>query len=170
MGPNGETIYPETPDEMASELRAFVTDFGVNAIGGCCGTTEAHIAAFSGAVDGLRSRVPAAKPLQLVASAMTATFLEQEPKPLLVGERINAQGSRRIKRMFLADAYDDIVLVAREQIEMGAHVLDLCTAMTERADEATQMETIVKKLAQSVEVPVMIDSTEPAVIAAALRA
>ncbi len=170
MGPKGETIYPETPDEMATELRAFVTDFGVNAIGGCCGTTEAHIAAFSAAVDGLHGRKPAEKPQQLVASAMTATFLEQEPKPLLVGERINAQGSRRMKRLLLADAYDDIVLVAREQIEMGAHVLDICTAMTERVDEAGQMETIVKKLAQSVEVPVMIDSTEPAVIAAALRA
>ncbi len=170
MGPKGETIYPETPDEMATELRAFVTDFGVNAIGGCCGTTEAHIAAFAAAVDGLHGRTPAAKPQQLVASAMTATFLEQEPKPLLVGERINAQGSRRMKRLLLADAYDDIVLVAREQVEMGAHVLDICTAMTERVDEAGQMETIVKKLAQSVEVPVMIDSTEPAVIAAALRA
>jgi 5-methyltetrahydrofolate--homocysteine methyltransferase len=170
MGPNGETIYPETPDEMAAELRAFVTDFGVNAIGGCCGTTEAHIRAFSAAVDGLHGRPPDAKPQQLVASAMTATYLEQEPKPLLVGERINAQGSRRMKRLLLADAYDDIVLVAREQVEMGAHVLDLCTAMTERPDEAVQMETIVKKLAQSVEVPVMIDSTEPAVIAAALRA
>ncbi len=170
MGPNGETIYPETPAEMAAELRAFVTDFGVNAIGGCCGTTEAHIAAFSAAVDGLRGRLPAAKGQQLVASAMSAISLEQMPKPLLVGERINAQGSRRMKRLLLADAYDDIVLVAREQIEMGAHVLDICTALTERADEGVQMETIVKKLAQSVEAPVMIDSTEPAVIAVALRA
>jgi 5-methyltetrahydrofolate--homocysteine methyltransferase len=170
MGPNGETIYPETPTEMASELRSFAIDFGVNAIGGCCGTTEAHIAAFAAAVDGLRGRVPAARPQQMVASAMTAIRLEQEPRPLLVGERINAQGSRRIKRMLLADAYDDIVLVAREQIESGAHVLDLCTAMTERPDEDVQMQAIVKKIAQSVEAPVMIDSTEPAVIAAALRA
>ena len=170
MGPAGETIYPETPDEMARELRSFVVDFGVNAVGGCCGTTPEHTRAFVAAVSGLRGRVPAQSALQSVASAMTAITLEQQPKPLLVGERINAQGSRRIKRLLLEDAYDDIVLVAREQIEAGAHVLDVCTALTERSDETLQMETLVKKLAQSVETPLMIDSTEPVVIAAALRA
>jgi 5-methyltetrahydrofolate--homocysteine methyltransferase len=86
-----------------------------------------------------------------------------------VGERINAQGSRRIKRLLLEDNYDDIVLVAREQVEAGAHVLDLCTALTERTDEDVQMATIVKKLAQSVETPLMIDSTEAKVIEAALK-
>ncbi len=86
-----------------------------------------------------------------------------------MGERINAQGSRRIKRLLLEDNYDDIVLVAREQVEAGAHVLDLCTALTERTDEDVQMATIVKKLAQSVETPLMIDSTEAKVIEAALK-
>jgi len=169
MGPNGETIYPETPDEMARELRAFVVDFGANIVGGCCGTTPAHIAAFAQAVSGLKGRSPERKPLQFAASAMTAVSLEQEPRPLLVGERINAQGSRRIKRLLLEENYDEIVLVAREQIEGGAHVLDICTALTERSDEALQMATVVKKLAQSVEAPLMIDSTEPGVIDAALK-
>ena len=83
MGPNGETIYPEQPDEMAQALGAFVRDFGVNAIGGCCGTTPAHIAAFRAVVDelegaGVRGRTPQPKPLQFAASAMTAVALEQD--------------------------------------------------------------------------------------------
>ena len=171
MGPNGETIYPESPEEMAVALRAFVSDFGVNIIGGCCGTTRAHIAAFAEAVKGLRGRCKsrASQPLQFAASAMSAVSLEQEPRPLFAGERINAQGSRRIKRLLLEENYDEIVLVAREQIEGGAHVLDLCTALTERSDEEAQMATIVKKLAQSVEAPLMIDSTEPKVLEVALQ-
>jgi len=169
MGLKGETIYPETPAEMARELVAFVRDFGVNAIGGCCGTTPAHIAQFVAAVAGKRGRAPEAKALQFAASSMTATALKQDGSPLLVGERINAQGSRRIKRLLLEENYDDIVLVAREQVEGGAHVLDLCTALTERIDEDVQMATIVKRLAQSVETPLMIDSTEAKVIEAALK-
>ncbi len=169
MGPKGETIYPETPSEMARELASFIDDFGVNAIGGCCGTTPAHIAAFARLAAGKRGRTPEAKPLQFAASSMTATALKQDGSPLFVGERINAQGSRRIKRLLLEEKYDDIVLVAREQVEGGAHVLDLCTALTERTDEDAQMATIVKRLAQSVETPLMIDSTEAKVIEAALK-
>jgi len=169
MGPKGETIYPERPDEMARELGSFVHDYGVNAIGGCCGTTPAHIRAFAAVAAGKTGRRPQEKPLQFAASSMTATPLKQDGSPLLVGERINAQGSRRIKRLLLADDYDEIVLVAREQVEGGAHVLDICTALTERVDEDLQMATIVKKLAQSVETPLMIDSTEAKVIEAALK-
>jgi 5-methyltetrahydrofolate--homocysteine methyltransferase len=169
MGPKGETIYPERPEEMAAALGGFVREFGVNAIGGCCGTTPAHITAFVAAVAGKRGRTPEPKPLQFAASSMTATALKQDGSPLLVGERINAQGSRRIKRLLLEENYDEIMLVGREQVEGGAHVLDICTALTERTDEDLQMATIVKRLAQSVETPLMIDSTEPKVMEAALK-
>lgn len=100
---------------------------------------------------------------------MTAVSLEQEPRPLLVGERINAQGSRKIKKLLLEDNYDDIAVLARDQVEGGAHVLDICCALTERTDEDEQMRAVVRKLAQSVESPLMIDSTEPRVIKAALE-
>lgn len=170
MGAKGETIYPETPEEMARELGAFVRDFGVNAVGGCCGTTPAHISAIKAATSGLTPRKPRASSRQLVASAMTAIALEQEPRPLLVGERINAQGSRKIKRLLLEEAYDDIMLVARDQVEGGAHVLDVCCALTERTDEDQQMRILVKRLAQSTEAPLMIDSTEAKVVQTALRA
>ena len=174
MGPRGETIYPETPGELAAELADFVREFGVNVVGGCCGTTPAHIEAIADRVaalakDGRRGRTPSPKPVQYAASAMTAVSLEQEPRPLLVGERINAQGSRKLKRLLLEEQYDDIAVLARDQVEGGAHVLDICCALTERTDEDEQMRTVVRKLAQSVESPLMIDSTEPRVIAAALE-
>ncbi|HVA28694.1 MAG TPA: methionine synthase [Candidatus Baltobacteraceae bacterium] len=181
MGPKGETIYPETPDELARELLGFVKDFGVNAIGGCCGSTPAHISALRVAVDSLAAIDGCAASVkrvsersnhqspQEVASAMTSVALEQQPRPLIVGERINSQGSRKMKRLLLADQYDDIVLVAREQVEGGAHVLDLCCALTERVDEDVQMREIVRRLSQSVEAPLMIDSTEPRVMQTALE-
>jgi 5-methyltetrahydrofolate--homocysteine methyltransferase len=174
MGTHGETIYPETPREMATELSAFIRDFGVNAIGGCCGTRPEHVAALCAIVDelerqGVRGRRPEPKPLQLAASAMTAVPLLQEGSPLLIGERINAQGSRKIKRLLLAEEYDEIALVAREQVERGAHLLDVCTAVTERTDEDRQTAALVKRLAQSTEAPLVIDSTEPRVIEAALK-
>jgi 5-methyltetrahydrofolate--homocysteine methyltransferase len=174
MGPKGETIYPESPDELAGELADFVSEFGVNVVGGCCGSTPAHIRAIRARVDalertGVRGRTPEPKPLQWVASAMTGVSLEQEPRPLLVGERINSQGSRKMKRLLLADDYDSIGLVAREQVEGGAHVLDICVALTERIDEDVQMREVVRKLAQSIEAPLMIDSTEPKVVEVALQ-
>jgi 5-methyltetrahydrofolate--homocysteine methyltransferase len=175
MGPKGETIYPESPEELAGELADFVREFGVNVVGGCCGSTPAHISAIRARIDaleaeGIRGRVPPGVPgTQFVASAMTAISLEQEPRPLLVGERINSQGSRKLKRLLLSDDYDTIGLIAREQVEGGAHVLDICCALTERTDEDEQMRQVVRKLAQSVEAPLMIDSTEPHVVEIALQ-
>ncbi len=171
MGPQGETIYPEGPEELARELVAFVRDFGVDVVGGCCGTTPAHVAALRAAIDAV-ARKPRRAPGQRgeeVASAITAVALEQQPAPLIVGERINAQGSRKIKRLLLEERYDDIVLVAREQVEGGAHVLDVCCALTERPDEDHQMREVVRRLAQSIEAPLAIDSTEPKVLELALQ-
>jgi 5-methyltetrahydrofolate--homocysteine methyltransferase len=172
MGPKGETIYPETPEELAGELADFVREFGVNVVGGCCGSTPAHITALKAALEALprkHERAPVVGGVQSAASAMTAVSLEQEPRPLIVGERINSQGSRRIKRLLLEDDYDEIALVAREQVEGGAHVLDVCVALTERPDEDVQMREVVRKLAQSTEAPLMIDSTEPRVVEVALQ-
>ncbi|NUP71733.1 MAG: methionine synthase [Gemmatimonadaceae bacterium] len=166
----GEAIYPLEPAPMAGMLREFVADFGVRIVGGCCGTTPEHLAAIVGAV-----RDAAPHPLAphareaLVSSAMRATSLRQEPAPLLVGERVNAQGSRKVKRLLLAEDYEGILEVAREQQDSGAHVLDVCVAVTERADEAEQMAKLVKLISMSVETPIMVDSTEAGVIEAALQ-
>jgi 5-methyltetrahydrofolate--homocysteine methyltransferase len=166
----GEAIYPLEPLPMAAMLREFVEKFGVRIVGGCCGTTPEHLACIVAAVNEV---TPA--PLgphtreALVSSAMRATALRQEPAPLLVGERVNAQGSRKVKRLLLADDYEGILEVAREQQDSGAHVLDVCVALTERGDEAEQMSKLVKLISMSVETPIMVDSTEAGVIEAALQ-
>src|SRR5712672_407720 len=166
----GEAIYPLEPLPMAGMLREFVQDFGVRIVGGCCGTTPEHLASIVAAVNGA---VPAALAPHareaLVSSAMRATTLRQEPAPLLVGERVNAQGSRKVKRLLLAEDYEGILEVAREQQDSGAHVLDVCVALTERADEVDQMSKLVKLLSMSVETPLVIDSTEANVIESALE-
>jgi 5-methyltetrahydrofolate--homocysteine methyltransferase len=171
----GEAVYPLEPAPLAKMLAEFVRDFGVRIVGGCCGTTPEHLAAVVEAVDALgvrrqmaERRAPTAR-VPRVSSAMRAITLHQDPPPLLIGERVNSQGSRKVKRLLLADDYEGILEVAREQAESGAHVLDVCVALTERADEAEQMAKVVKLLSMSVESPIMIDSTERDVIEKALE-
>ena len=108
-------------------------------------------------------------PVARASSGMTASLLVQNPGPTLIGERVNSQGSRKIKRLLLSEDYDSIVQVAVEQVNSGAHMLDICVALTERVDEKEQMMAVVKKLALAVEVPLIIDTTEPDVVNAALE-
>ncbi|MGH7718435.1 MAG: dihydropteroate synthase, partial [Gemmatimonadaceae bacterium] len=166
----GEAVYPLEPVPMATALAEFVRDFGVRAVGGCCGTTPEHLREIVRAVRGVDNggRRPSPR-IPRVSSAMRAITLHQDPPPLLIGERVNAQGSRKVKRLLLEDDYEGVVAVGREQVESGAHVLDVCVALTERADEAAQMSRVVKLLSMSVEAPIMIDSTEADVIARALE-
>ncbi|MFL5482133.1 MAG: methionine synthase [Gemmatimonadaceae bacterium] len=167
----GEAVYPLEPAPMAAALSEFVRDFGVRIVGGCCGTTPEHLSAI---VKAVRKAEPESKPqhpshVPRVSSAMRAITLHQDPPPLLVGERVNSQGSRKVKRLLLADDYEGILEVARDQVDSGAHVLDVCVALTERADEAEQMSKVVKLLSMSVETPLVIDSTEANVIEKALE-
>ena len=166
----GRAVYRLSPAELAEALAEFVREFGVSIVGGCCGTTPEHIRQVVEAVRRLdappRPRPRAAPEL---ASAMKAVPLDLQPRPLVVGERVNAQGSRKVKELLLADDYAGVLRIARDQVEGGAHVLDVCVAMNERDDEAAQMRTLVKLLAQSVDAPLMIDSTEADVVEAALK-
>ena len=111
---------------------------------------------------------PAPRPPQ-VSSMIAATPLVQEPAPTLVGERVNSQGSRKAKELLLADDYDGLVQIAEDQVEGGAHVLDLCVALTERADEDEQMRMVAKRVSLTQPAPLQIDSTEPDVIKLALE-
>ncbi len=169
QGPNGETIFPEGPDTLADTLGEFVERYGVSIVGGCCGTTTEHIAAI---VERVGGRTPGERPAPRqphVSSMMTATPLAQDPAPTLVGERVNSQGSRKAKELLLADDYDGIVQVAEDQVEGGAHVLDLCVALTERQDEDEQMRLVAKKVSLTQPAPIQVDSTEPEVIELALE-
>ena len=100
---------------------------------------------------------------------IAATPLVQTPRPTLVGERVNSQGSRKAKEMLLADDYDGLMTVAEDQVTGGAHVLDICVALTERQDEAEQMRRVVKRSRLTQPAPIQIDSTEPDVIETALE-
>jgi 5-methyltetrahydrofolate--homocysteine methyltransferase len=169
QGPNGETIFPEQPEPLAAVLGEFVERYGVSIVGGCCGTTPDHIAALSERVKG---RTPGQRPPRrpiLVSSMIAATPLVQDPRPTLVGERVNSQGSRKAKELLLADDYDGLVTVAEDQVTGGAHVLDICVALTERQDEAEQMRQVAKRISLTQPAPIQIDSTEPDVIEAALE-
>ncbi len=176
---NGQAVYPMEPEPMAEALAQFVADYGVNVIGGCCGTTPEHLAAIVAAVGALPAAQRGAPVQRLaekrdltvpyVASGMRATSLHQNPRPLIVGERVNAQGSRKVKQALLKDDYDTLLVVARDQIEWGAHTLDVQVALTERGDEAEQMRRAVKILSMGAEAPLVFDSTEPDVLKAALE-
>ena len=109
-------------------------------------------------------------PLALVSSAMTTASLVQNPPPMLIGERLNTQGSKKMKELLLAEDYDGIAALGREQIEGGAHTLDICVAMTERRDEAFLMSQVVRTLSQAVDAPLVIDTTEAEVLEVALEA
>ena len=169
QGPDGETIFPEQPEPLAATLGEFVERHGVGIVGGCCGTTPAHISAIRERVDGLTPGERPAPSEALVSSMMTATPLVQEPRPTLVGERVNSQGSRAAKELLLSDDYDGIVQVAEDQVSGGAHVLDVCVALTERQDEDAQMGTVVERISLTQPAPIQVDSTEPEVIEAALE-
>ena len=169
QGPDGETIFPEKPDPLAATLQEFVERYGISVVGGCCGTTPEHIAAIVDRVGGRSAAPRPAKGPPQVSSMMTATPLAQEPSPTIVGERVNSQGSRKAKELLLADDYDGLVQVAEDQVTGGAHVLDLCVALTERQDEDEQMRQVVKRVTLSQPAPIQVDSTEPDVIEAALE-
>jgi 5-methyltetrahydrofolate--homocysteine methyltransferase len=183
---NGLAVYPMEPEPMAAALRDFITEFGVNIIGGCCGSSHEHLRAIIKACRNAprRPRTIADNNLNngrnelghytsislpFVSSGIRATALQQDPPPLLVGERVNSQGSRKAKQALLNEDYDTLLSIGREQVEGGAHVLDVCVALTERTDEADQMAKTIKKLSMGVETPLVIDSTEPEVIKAALE-
>ncbi|HET9552479.1 MAG TPA: homocysteine S-methyltransferase family protein, partial [Anaeromyxobacteraceae bacterium] len=167
---DGRAVYKLSPDDLAEALGQFVEEYGVDLVGGCCGTTPAHM---KKVVERIR-RVTAPRrvrpaPGSELSSAMKAVPMTLEPRPLLVGERLNSQGSKKVKELLLADDYPGLLQIARGQVEAGAHVLDVCVALNERDDEAAQLRTLSKLLAQSVDAPLMIDSTEADVIESALK-
>jgi 5-methyltetrahydrofolate--homocysteine methyltransferase len=166
---DGQAVYPLEPEPFAQALVEFVDKNNISVVGGCCGTTPAHLKLL---VEKLGSHPHPARPDQppaRLSSAMSAINMQQDPPPLLIGERCNAQGSKKFKRLLLAEDYDAILEIAREQVTFGAHALDISTAVTERPDEVALMHNVVKKLEMGVDVPLVIDSTELDVLETALQ-
>lgn len=164
----GELVYTLSPAEFAAWVAGFVRENEVGFVGGCCGTTAAHLAALSQAVGGLPApRRQRSRPAE-VSSLFQAVPMRQEPAPLLVGERTNANGSSEFRRHLIEDDVDGMLAVAREQEKGGAHLLDVSVAYAGR-DEVADMTAFAGQLVRTNRLPLCIDSTTPEVIEAALK-
>ncbi|HUZ09860.1 MAG TPA: methionine synthase [Acidimicrobiales bacterium] len=165
---DGKMHYDLTPGQLADHLHRFVTELGVTAIGGCCGTTPAHLAAVvercAGATPAPRDPVhePSA------ASIYTSVPLHQDTSFLVVGERTNANGSKRFREAMLAGEWDTCVAMARDQVKEGSHVIDVCVDYT-GADGVADMTEIASRFATQASAPLMVDTTEGPVARAALQ-
>lgn len=164
----GTAHYHLTPDEMVHWMSHFVKDIGVGVVGGCCGTRPVHLRAVVEAVGGLSPRVRRVQPQPSVSSLYASQVMAVDPGPLIVGERTNANGSKKFRELLNAEDYDGMVTMAKEAMKEGAHVLDVCVAYVGR-DEARDMREFVSRLNTQVPLPLMIDSTEKDVIEAALQ-
>ncbi len=164
----GRTVYDLKPGELAEHLRRFIEDYGVGAVGGCCGTTPEHTKVL---VEAVADLAPAARPERYppsIASLYGAVPLDQEAGPLIIGERTNANGSKKFRETMLAEDWDGLVEIAKEQVREGAHVLDVCTAFVGR-DEKRDMCEVLSRFVTRVQSPIMIDTTQLDVLAAALE-
>jgi methylmalonyl-CoA mutase cobalamin-binding domain/chain len=166
---DGQAVYPLEPEPFANDLFEFVTKHNISIVGGCCGTTPEHLRLLIGKLDSHPHPARPSHATPQLASAMSAISMRQDPPPTLLGERCNAQGSRKFKRLLLEEDYDAILEIAREQVEYGAHALDISCAVTERPDEVELMRKVVKKLEMGVDVPLVIDTTELDVLEVALK-
>jgi len=164
----GQAHFHLTPDALASHLSQFVKEFGFNIVGGCCGTTPDHLAAVVKALRGVKPRARNVTFEPSVSSLFNTASLRQEPRPMLVGERTNTNGSRKFKQLLEAGDWEGMVGMAREQEREGAHVLDVCTAYVGR-DEVKDMHELIRRYNQAVTIPLMIDSTEWQVLEDALK-
>jgi 5-methyltetrahydrofolate--homocysteine methyltransferase len=165
--PDERGQYAETPASLAYKMTRFVEEGWVNVVGGCCGTTPAHIRALKALVSGRAPRVPAAHAVPAV-SGIEVFYPADDNRPLFVGERTNVIGSRRFKELVVADRFEEAAEIGRAQVKNGAQVLDVCLANPDR-DEPADMDRFMTQVTRKVKVPLMIDSTDAAVIEAALR-
>ena len=172
---DGHTHYPLSADQMATWVERFVAEDGVNLVGGCCGTNTPHIAALDAmlrrrATNGFRPAPVPRTPLWApsVASLYQPVALRQENSYFSIGERCNANGSKKWRELQQAHDWDGCVAMGREQIAEASNSLDICTAFVGR-DEMAEMTEVVRRFTSSVNAPLVIDSTETPVIEAALK-
>ncbi|HEU4743131.1 MAG TPA: methionine synthase [Meiothermus sp.] len=165
----GRVVYDLTPAELARWQQKFVKEYGLNVVGGCCGTGPEHIRALSQVLSGhpqpaMRNRQFPAQ----VASLYQAIPIRQDTGILIVGERTNATGSKKFREMLFAEDWEGMLELAQEQAAEGSHVLDVSVAWTGR-DEVRDMREVLKRFATSVQIPIMIDSTQVDVMEEALE-
>ncbi|WP_083502609.1 methionine synthase [Sphaerimonospora mesophila] len=160
--------YPLTPDELAEAHDAFLRDYGLGLVGGCCGTTPEHMRRVVERVAGRARAVRRPRPEAGAASLYQSVPFRQDTSYLAIGERTNANGSRAFREAMLAGDYEECVEIARAQARDGAHMLDLCVDYVGR-DGVADMKELAFRFATASTLPIVIDSTEPAVIEAGLE-
>ena len=167
LGPHG-AHYPLTPSELATAQLQFVNDYGAGLVGGCCGTTPAHIAELAKKVEGATPKRPAFTDEPGLASLYQHQPFDQTMTYLSIGERTNANGSKAFREALLAENWDECLEIARSQTREGAHLLDVCVDYVGR-DGARDARELVSRLATATTLPLVLDSTEPAVLEAGLE-
>jgi 5-methyltetrahydrofolate--homocysteine methyltransferase len=170
LGANG-AHYPLTPVELATAHEQFVREFGLGLVGGCCGTTPEHLAAVVERLEPYRTRALNARTPEVesgVASLYQHVAFDQDASYLAIGERTNANGSKAFREAMLEERWDDCVEIARNQIRVGAHLLDVCVDYVGR-DGVADIREVVSRFASQSTLPLVIDSTEPPVIQAGLE-
>lgn len=169
--PNSLGQYDQTPADMAHEIEEYLAEGLVNIVGGCCGTTEAYIAAFAALAEGRKPHIPASKPSGLWLSGLELLEVKPENNFVNVGERCNVAGSRKFLRLINEKKYDEALGIARKQVEDGAQVIDI-NMDDGLLDAKAEMVTFLNLIAAEPEiarVPVMIDSSKWEVILAGLK-
>jgi 5-methyltetrahydrofolate--homocysteine methyltransferase len=161
--PDEEGKYLETPTSLAAQLEKFVDHGWLNLVGGCCGTTEKHIAAIAQMVEGKKPRVRPSEAHRAVYSGIETVEADESTRPLLVGERTNVIGSRLFKDLVAEEKWEEASEIARRQVKGGAHVVDVCLQSTER-DERKDIPPFYEKLIRKVKAPVMVDTTDAAAV------
>ncbi len=165
--PDEDGLYGESPEDLAGILRDYADKGWLNFVGGCCGTTEAHITALAEAMKGIAPRVPKAGNRSFV-SGLEAVELEEQNRPILVGERTNVLGSRAFRRLVEAGQWESAAEVGRRQVRGGAQILDVCLQDPDR-DEMEDMDSLLEVMTRLVRAPLMIDTTTPDVMDRALQ-
>ena len=165
--PDEDGHYHETPESFAVKVAEFAEQGWINIVGGCCGTTPDHIAAVQQAVSGIAPRIPGAKRYHAV-SGLEAVFLENDNRPILVGERTNVIGSKKFRKLIAEGNFEAASEIARAQVKSGAQVIDICLADPDR-DEMLDMAQFLPYVVKKVKAPLMIDSTDAAVAELGLK-
>ncbi len=165
---DGETYFPLKPVPYADAVVAFTTEFGVNIVGGCCGTTAEHLKIICDRVHGRKTTPRSPVFVPAVSSLLAYQELVVEPRPLLVGERTNTNGSRKFKQHLEKEDWHGLVQMAQEQEREGVHILDVCVDYVGR-DGVRDMKETIKRYNAVLTKPLMLDSTEVPVIEAALK-
>ncbi len=166
--PDAEGKFPETPQSLAEQLERFIKQGWLNMVGGCCGTTPAHIRMIAQMAERKRPRAVPPRSHRAYYSGIEMVEAEESNRPLIVGERTNVIGSRLFKNMVAAEKWEEATEIARWQVKNGAHVIDVCLQSTDR-DEIGDIPPFYQKLIRKIKAPLMIDTTDPKAVELALQ-